>query len=344
MLSQTYFHDHSDAPPGDHRVLPERSKELIGTSAAGPCLLACVDVGNNAQLVVEHAAAIARSLDLQMHIATVIEDDGITGSPVDPIQWKLRTQEHTGYLGKLARHAGINRESATVLLHGSPPEELIDWSIANGGTLLALATQSGVHQYSLGPTALRILEHGTASLLLVPSNTGETASYRRILVPIDGSPRSESVVPIARRIARAMGSELILAHVLPRIEQNFAFSPPSAVSMRAQIERENAMRAREHLDQLRLRSSDPSLNVQSVVLDPADPRQATCEFASNNDIDLVVMSSHGATALNDVPCGSVTEYLASHCTMPLLLVRPNLVAGFGTDEYGLDGQSVFRFD
>lgn len=343
MLSQTYLQSHDSAPPGKTRFNPQKSDEARHQPASQPRILACVDETPAARSVVAHASAIARSLGLETKIARVIEDNRFTGTPIDPIEWKLRTQEHLRQLTELAADVGIGGNATGVLLHGDPPQELIDWSNSYGGTLLALATQNGRHRYGLGPTALRILEHGSASLFLIPTTANDAPSYKRILVPIDGSSRAESVIPIARRIARGEGAELVLVHVLSKPARHSGFIQSGTVDVHTQLEREDAMRAREHLDQLRMRSGESGVTVRAVVLDPADPRRATLEYAKENDVDLVVMSSHGATALNDVPCGSVAEYLASHCTMPVLMVRPNLTANFGSDKFGQDGQSVFRF-
>lgn len=347
MLSQTYFQGDDVAPPGRPRFGSQRTEETRARHVHTPRLLAYVDDTSSARSVVAHATAIARSLGLETEIARVIEDSQFSGMPIDPIEWKLRTQEHRERLKDLTAAIGTDRKAKGVLLHGHPSEELLDWSNANGGTLLALGTQSGQKKYGLGSTALRILEQGAASLLLIPETAGDSASYKRILVPIDGSSRADSVIPIARRIARRIargeGTELILAHVLPKPARQTGFRHPGTVDLHARIERENATRAREHLEQLRIRSSEPGVKVRSVILEPADPRHATCEFAASNSVDLVVMSSHGATALNDVPCGSVAEYLASHCTMPVLMIRPNLAANFGSSTFGADGQLAFRF-
>ena len=343
MLSRSYFQGQDGAPPGDHLLDPNTLKEASLLAVKPSRLIACVDETSTAQRVVAHAAEMAKNVGMELRIVRVVEDEPVGTSPVDPIEWKIRTQEHRRHLQELARDNGADPMKAGVLLHGDPPAELIDWSAANGGALLALSTQSGAHKFGLGPTALRILEHGTASLFLIPKTANETATCKRVLVPIDGSTRADSVIPFALRIARATGAELILAHVLSKPSRQAGFGPASAPHLHAQIEQEIAARAREHLEQLRIHCADDGLSVRSLVLGPADPRHATCEFATKNHVDLVVMSSHGATALNDVPCGSVAEYLASHCTMPVLMVRPNLVAGFQADNFGLDGQSVFRF-
>ncbi|MBO6767457.1 MAG: universal stress protein [Erythrobacter sp.] len=343
MLSQSDLQLASDPPPATSRAISEELRENTPHAAKGPRLLACVDETPMARAVTIHAGAVARSLGLEMTLARVIEEGGRYGAPVDPIEWQLRRQEHHSQLRKLAEDANGPRQPAAVLLSGDAGDELIDWSETHGTTLLALATRNDSGRHALGSTVLRLLEHGSASLLLVPPQARVAPTYRRILVPVDGSPRAESVIPVALIIARAHGAELILVHVVPPVRRLSGFRAGQAQDLHSEIERQNARGAREHLEQLRLRAQEVGLVVHSTLLGPAEPRQATCQFAREKDVDLVVMSSHGATALSDVPCGSVAEYLATHCTMPVLMVRPNLVTGFCGDDLEPDGQSVFRF-
>ncbi len=53
--------------------------------------------------------------------------------------------------------------------------------------------------------------------------------YKRILVPLDGSPLSEAVLPHAEVIAKAMDAEIILLNIIPSIAPEF--SVPSSTPM-----------------------------------------------------------------------------------------------------------------
>jgi nucleotide-binding universal stress UspA family protein len=335
------FHDEEGSLPT--RAVVNSIQENMPHAAARPQMLACVDGSPIDFAVAEHAAAIAESLGLEVTLARVIEDGGGPARPVDPIEWRLQCQEQRARLRDLAGGLGNIHHANDVLLAGNPARELIDWCHANGTTLLALATRHDRRHHGIGSTALQILESGSTSLLFVPPYAPAVKRYRRILVPIDGSARAESVLPVARRIARAHGAELLLAHVIPVAGRNAGFRFAQMTDLHSEIERQNAQLARQHLEQLRARALAGEVNVRSATLGPADPRQAVCSFAREQDIDLVVMSSHGATALNDVPCGSVAEYLATHCEMPVLMVRPSLVTGFGNEGPDVPGQSVFNF-
>ncbi len=335
----------TDHQPPVGRTAVGRFRESERNARLRPCLLACVDETPCASKVGSHSVAIARSLALDVVLARVLPEALHSSLPTDPIAWQLHQHSQRKALQQLADEVGAASDAGGILLSGDDPaDELIDWARANGAALLALATNCDQDRKGLGSTALHILEQGSVSLLLVPPKEQQTpVRYKRIVVPIDGSPRSESVLPVARRIARTHHAELVLCHVVPRLSGLTSFGTGHSSELRAEIERQNERSARSSLEQLRLRAMEDGIDVHVKMLGPDDPRHALCRMTQELEADLVVISSHGATALSDVPCGSVAEYLASHCAMPVLMVRPNLVTGLPDDVYDGDGQSAFRF-
>lgn len=334
-----------DGPPPVNRPSTAAAFQATPRVPKRAHILAVIDKLSRAEPIAHNAVAIARSLGLEVTLARVVEHGLNSATLVDPIAWQCDLERQRAMLDAVAKGIPGSTTASGIVLVGDPPDELIDWAEANGATLLALATGTAADPYAMDATALRVLQSGATSLLLVPPQAVASAfRYRRILVPIDGSTRAESVLPIAQRIARAHGAELLLAHVVPEAGRFHGFQTHRLDSLKAEFDRQNQRSAGTNLEQLRARIEGDGIDVQVRLLGPADPRHAICRFACDLSVDLVVMSSHGATALNDVPCGSVAEYLATHCSMPVLLVRPNLVTDFGAGSFDTNGQSVFRFD
>lgn len=90
----------------------------------------------------------------------------------------------------------------------------------------------------------------------------------------------------------------------------------------------NEHRARDYLDELRRKLRGDGLAVSTIVAPSGDARAELRKLTTQLHIDLIVLSSHGQSGLADVPCGSVTEYLATHAPAPMLIVRPNFIHGF----------------
>lgn len=56
-----------------------------------------------------------------------------------------------------------------------------------------------------------------------------------------------------------------------------------------------------------------------------DARISICEAAEQSKADAVVVGSRGHGALKRLVLGSVSEYCAHHCPMPVIIVRPNKI-------------------
>ncbi len=299
-------------------------------SSIQPRLLACVDESSGGAAVLPHAMAVGGALGLDVTLGRVIEPPQLR-SPADPIEWKLRCDRHRKRLAELADPIQADGSCASVLLAGRAADEISIWGRENGASVLALARRASTTRPSLGSTAQRLLEQGNASLLLVSASDQPSPSpvrYRRILVPIDGSARSESVLPVAARIARTHDAELLLAHVVPRLQIVDEGRAPQLRELRGKIDAHNERNARGHLDSLRAKLASSGYSARILIAGPGDPRTLLRQMIAEQHADLVVLSSHGRTGLSDVACGSVAEYLAAHALVPLLLVRPNLVCRF----------------
>lgn len=334
-----HIRSHGPAETGPRSIFfskrPEsgNAQKHAGPTSGQPRLLVCVDDSLGSRAVVAHALAVARSLNLALTLARVVEAGRHSGSPTDPIQWQIRYNEYRDQLIRIAGENDVSGEIESVVLTGSAADELTGWAEDNGATLLALATRANrLGLAGLGATAQRILDHGATSLLLIPpsEHVGSPIHYRRLLVPIDGSYRAESVLPIAARIARRHGAELILAHIVPQPEIASLNHPvPEIQELCDRLANHSERNARSYLEELRGQFLGDGLSVRTLVATDGDPRTQLRRLAAEQQVDLMILSSHGYSGLEDVACGSVTEYLATHAPAPLLILRPNFAHGFG---------------
>jgi nucleotide-binding universal stress UspA family protein len=136
--------------------------------------------------------------------------------------------------------------------------------------------------------------------------------YRRILVPLDGSPLSERSLPVAIQVARATGARLILLQVV------WVSGMPSETLDQHHF---RAMQTgTSYLEQIATALTKNDLAVETVVA-PGDAVERILEEIALRDIDLVVMSTHGRSGLGRWMYGSVAEAVLHHSRAPVLLVR-----------------------
>ena len=316
--------------PTPRRTGPRARQAGLGHNG----VLACLGQPPQSRAIVGHAQAIAKSLKLPVTLARVLDVPTSFGTPADPVEWQLRRSRGREQLERLARADTPDAtETGSVLLSGAPAEELARWGADHAVSLMVLGTSDAARGTGsgLGTTAQGLLASANASLLLVPPSAAEQGapSYRRLLVPLDGSSRAESVLPVAIRIARAHEAELILVHVVPPIEVvEQGLLETETRELRDRLERRSDEMARAYLDRLRRGMLGEAFPVRTLVARNGDPRGQLRRLAIEQAADLIVLASHGASGLADVPCGSVTEYLATHAPAPLLIVRSTFSIGF----------------
>lgn len=325
----------------DHHVY---DPTLFETSAAAPRkpetaahVLACLDEGAQALAVLEHSLAIAEALQMSVSAARVLEAPHPAEGPADPLAWKIRSTES---LGRLDRQVAVAVADPSrierFLLVGPPADELIAWAEEHGAALMTLAThEHSAQTTNLGTTALRILNCAKCSVLLVPNGWSRRPDYRRVLLPLDGSSRAESILPVAVRIARAFGTELVLAHAVPPSEAIvLGSSGQSSGALRARLADENERDARAYLSGVEAQLSKQHIPVRSIIA-AGDPRTTLRQMALDHAADLVIIAAHGRNGVAGTPCGTVAEFLSAHAPAPILIIRPEFVSSLASRSDGV---------
>lgn len=284
-------------------------------------LLVCVDTSPFAEAVMAHAAAVAMGTDARMTVMSVLESSSAQ-APTDPVEWTLRHRDVEAALRERASRFG---DLTAVVVDGPAAERICAFARENAVDLTVLG-EGGEGNWpfvGLGGTARRVTEAVTGSVLIVPSNhVGETPiHYRRVLMPLDGSSRSECALPIGLAIAAAHEAELVLVHAAPNVDVTETDPLEAEVIMlRDRLRRRNERAAERYLKRIRSRlPRTPATRTR--VLPSGDPRHALARAVTEEHADLMVLSSTGQSGHPDMAVGSVADYLVSHTDIPVLLVR-----------------------
>lgn len=150
--------------------------------------------------------------------------------------------------------------------------------------------------------------------------------YRKILVPIDGSELAERAVAPSLRIARAMAREAKHDDQAPAIHLILlrVVSTPAMVSADPVLYDE-LIRMGSDEAQAYLRSVAAELEVDGVSVETrtvtGPPAEAIVNFAEDNSVDLIVISSHGRTGGNRWVYGSVAEKVLHHAPCAVIIIR-----------------------
>jgi nucleotide-binding universal stress UspA family protein len=152
-------------------------------------------------------------------------------------------------------------------------------------------------------------------------------TYKRILVPVDGSPTSNNGLDEAARLARGSGSRLLLLHV---VDDAVAFNSPDGAGVNLVLEtlREAGKSALAQAAEYARRAK---LQAETVLLEKATGRidEAIVEQAKRWRADLIVMGTHGRRGVNRLLLGSNAELVVRNSTLPVLLVPGQAKRGAG---------------
>ncbi len=146
----------------------------------------------------------------------------------------------------------------------------------------------------------------------------ESAQGPAILVPLDGSPEAERALPFAETVMDPHG-EIVLLRVARSID---AFAEPwpgrqlSDDDLRA-IAEEVARRSLLAVAE-RLRRTVPRVRIMVVFGDPADE---IIRVAEAEQVEMIVMTTHGHGAAGRAVFGSVADRVARYGSRPTMLVR-----------------------
>jgi nucleotide-binding universal stress UspA family protein len=138
----------------------------------------------------------------------------------------------------------------------------------------------------------------------------------RILVPTDYSETADRALAWAILQGRTFGAQVTVLHVLP------SHLHLGAIGFADQAEHATPAQERDRLAaHLRGFVAESGLDVRPLV-EVGDPAIKIREVARRDQIDLIVMGTHGTSRLEDLLFGSVAEKVVHHTGCPVLVVPP----------------------
>ena len=303
-------------------------------------ILVCVDSSPSAAICIDYALSLATVFDSAVTFMYVMQhhDDRFGPHTTDVLGWEFFRQEAQARLERLENEA-VQRSGRNIdirLEQGNPGERIDALSRELGADLVVLGSHelSDDRSRGLGRTARHVLAVGHRSVLIARGRSVRPSFIppKRILVPLDGSLRTESVLPTAESIARAHGAQLVLIHVVAEPLPTCVLATPEDLQLARELATRLEVRAIRYLETLNQHLEYDELLVDKQVARQTDKRQFLVDVMETEKIDLVVLSAQGCTCNIARPFGSVTTHLLSHSNVPLLVIRDPQMSEFRYDE------------
>lgn len=150
--------------------------------------------------------------------------------------------------------------------------------------------------------------------------------YKKILVPLDGSKLAECVLPHVQTLAQGSNVEEI---VFVRVVEPFYPRGEFVIeeSQRKKIEAGHKTAAEEYLKNLTARLNYDGVKISYEVL-YGFVADTLGDFVNKNQIDLIVIATHGRSGVSRWVWGSVADRILRSSCVPVLMVRaPGCVPG-----------------
>ncbi len=144
---------------------------------------------------------------------------------------------------------------------------------------------------------------------------------KKILFPTDFSDPSKEALKYALSFAREHDAQLIALHVINKQLFSEGLNLPRVISIDALEEAMAKEAARRMVDFFSDVVGIDKINFKKIVLQ-GNPFLEIIKFAKENDIDMIVIGTHGRSGLEHILLGSTAEKVVRKAPCPVLSVKP----------------------
>jgi len=285
-------------------------------------VLVPLDGSKAAEAVIPYVELIASRTGAAVRLLTVVHED--TG--------ETKAGEALAYLDD--RAAALRPLSgSTSVKSGGEAQVILAEADAGDADLIAMSThgRSGLMRWVLGSVATKVLHATSRPLLLVRARDradAPPAVVDRILVPLDGSQVSLSVLPYVEELAETLGASLVLYNaVLPLdIYPGTELTPVRVGTIIDDLLAQGQSFLAEVAKEIEGRGKVKARSVVTIGF----PVDEVVRVAAEVKAGLIALATHGRSGVNRWVMGSVADGVVRRSSLPCLLVRPPEAAGEGS--------------
>lgn len=292
-------------------------------------VLAPIDFSQRSLEALEIARGLAKCFGADLHLAHIYEPDfpltTVMAMPIvlPPVQVGQGVRRH---LKEVAKKLGLELPPENYhAVEGRPADEICELARRSAMDLIVVSTRgnTGLKHLVLGSTAERIVRYSPCPVMVVHPRKGDEktnksgVTFGKILVPIDFSACSLKGLEYAKGLARQFGSKLVLLNsvALQYYITSDEYARYDLPLLMQQAEKASRRQMRELIQNTDWEGIEvrPSLQIGHAG-------QQICVRAAEDDVDLIVTSTHGTTGFKHILVGSTAEYVVRHAGCPVLVV------------------------
>ena len=149
--------------------------------------------------------------------------------------------------------------------------------------------------------------------LYLPTQGRVNPMFDHVLVPLDGSSLAECVLPHTVAVAQTFQARVTLLQVLSRADTGRQFVDPLGWHM-------SKAAAQNYLESIQQRLQEANIQTDIKLLD-GHTANSIIDFAQQNLVDLIILSSHGRSGLSMWNVSGVVYKIIQRSCLPIMIVR-----------------------
>jgi len=198
-----------------------------------------------------------------------------------------------------------------------PAEEILAYADEQGIDLVVMSThgERGLRRLLIGSVTEEVVRRASCPVLTVRADATRAWNVRTVLAPIDFSDASQDAVRHARELALTYGAKMTLLHAV----EEAAY--PSAYGIEAAPLPGDDVVGRVEQSLAEMAESEIGYEHVTVEATLGYAPSAILNHAETEDVDLIVIATHGRTGLDRMLLGSVAERVVRRAPCPVFVVK-----------------------
>ena len=289
-------------------------------------IFCAIDFSDTAALALTYGARLARRHGAAIVLGHVVESLPIVPYPTlelppeGGLELSRWASEKLNHEAEILQKAGLNVSVA--IEDGRPGAKLIEMADAANASLFVIGTRglSVIEHLILGSNAEHIIRRSPIPVLTVhPGDSPLQDNVDTVVIPTDLGP---DVVQAAETFAKFVDLDprprafVVFADSAPPYFEPFRHEMLAKWKRLDEGKDEIGMKMEPALEKLR----NAGFEIEAAVID-GNPVQAVTQFAAEQNADMILMSTHGRSALTNFLTGKTAQRIVQHAPCPVLTVH-----------------------
>jgi nucleotide-binding universal stress UspA family protein len=295
-------------------------------------ILLATDGSQNSQQAATVAAQIAKGYDSEVTVLSAIPSISGRQAPLEGEYYSRiinKADDNVDRAAAVFKEAGVSvSEKEMPQDHASVVQTIVDYAAEEKTGLIVMGTRGlgGFRRAAMGSVSSGVAEHAPCATLVVRprgKKEEEGLAIRRILVAVDSSPNAQRALEAAVDLAKHLGAELRIAHVIYVPTLFWSMGVPGSAVPTDKIEEDAERVARALLAKAVKFAKDSGLaNAKDeLVTDLVSPYQGIVQLAEHDVADLIVVGTRGNGGFKKLLMGSVANSILHYAGCSVLVTK-----------------------